>query len=162
MRMNDQLGGLLTWKLAGEDAIRSSGVPYAIVRPVALTEEPAGAPLEIAQGDDIKGKISRSASVYIRHRVSASHSGRFSADKNATDREEVAELCVALLEEPAALNTTFEIKSTVPFSQPFEVDPSQPKQQRDWGALLRAAGLKQGVTGKHQPAAAPQQPPSAV
>ena len=59
MRMNAELGGLLTWKLAGEDAIRESRLPYAIVRPVALTEEPAGADLEIAQGDNIKGKISR-------------------------------------------------------------------------------------------------------
>ena len=59
VRMNDELGGLLTWKLAGEDVIRGSGIPYAIVRPTALTEEPAGADLEIAQGDNLKGKISR-------------------------------------------------------------------------------------------------------
>ena len=59
MRMNAELGGLLTWKLAGEDAIRRSGLPHAIVRPVALTEEPAGAELEVDQGDNIKGKISR-------------------------------------------------------------------------------------------------------
>ena len=57
--MNDELGGLLTWKLAGEDVIRGSGLPYAIVRPTALTEEPAGAELEIGQGDNLKGKISR-------------------------------------------------------------------------------------------------------
>jgi uncharacterized protein YbjT (DUF2867 family) len=54
VKLNDALGGLLTYKLAGEDAIRSSGLPYAIVRPCALTEEPAGAPLEIDQGDVIK------------------------------------------------------------------------------------------------------------
>lgn len=59
VRMNAELGGLLTWKLAGEDEIRNSGLPYTIVRPVALTEEPAGADLEIAQGDEIRGKISR-------------------------------------------------------------------------------------------------------
>ena len=59
VRMNDALGGLLTWKLAGEDLIRESGIPYTIVRPVALTDEPAGADLEVAQGDEIKGKISR-------------------------------------------------------------------------------------------------------
>lgn len=57
--MNKELGGLLTWKLAAEDLIRESGIPYAIVRPVALTDEPAGAGLEISQGDTIKGKISR-------------------------------------------------------------------------------------------------------
>lgn len=45
VRLNDQLGGLLTYKLAGEDALRASGIPHAIVRPTALTEEPAGADL---------------------------------------------------------------------------------------------------------------------
>jgi hypothetical protein len=54
VKLNDALGGLLTYKLAGEDVIRSSGLPFAIVRPCALTEEPAGAPLEIDQGDVIK------------------------------------------------------------------------------------------------------------
>ncbi len=39
---------------AGEDALRASGVPYAIVRPTALTEEPAGMPVELDQGDIVK------------------------------------------------------------------------------------------------------------
>lgn len=38
----------------GEDEVRQSGVPYAVVRPCALTEEPAGAELVISQGDTIK------------------------------------------------------------------------------------------------------------
>lgn len=54
MKLNDALGGLLTYKLAGEDALRGSGLPAVVVRPCALTEEPAGAPLEIDQGDVIK------------------------------------------------------------------------------------------------------------
>ena len=37
----------------GEDLIRESGVPYTIVRPCALTEEPAGAALIFEQGDNI-------------------------------------------------------------------------------------------------------------
>lgn len=40
--------------LAGEDVLRSSGVPFAIVRPTALTDEPGGMPLEVDQGDTIK------------------------------------------------------------------------------------------------------------
>lgn len=40
--------------LQGEDVVRSSGVPFAVVRPVALTEEPAGAELQLDQGDTIK------------------------------------------------------------------------------------------------------------
>lgn len=38
----------------GEDFVRTSGVPFAVVRPVALTEEPAGAELLLDQGDTIK------------------------------------------------------------------------------------------------------------
>ncbi len=58
----------------------------------------------------------------------------------------MAELCVELLNLPSALDTTFEIKSTVPFSQPFEVDPANPPPARDWGALL--SDVRPGVTGK--------------
>lgn len=120
VKLNDALGGLLTYKLAGEDVVRESGVPAAVVRPCALTEELIGAPLELDQGDVIKGKISR---------------------------EDVAELCVELLSLPAGLDTTFEIKSTVPFSQPWEGVPGgAPK--RDWHALLQGAGVRPGVTGK--------------
>lgn len=54
VKLNDALGGLLTYKLAGEDVVRGSGVPAVVVRPCALTEEPAGAPLEMDQGDVIK------------------------------------------------------------------------------------------------------------
>jgi hypothetical protein len=119
VKLNDALGGLLTYKLAGEDAIRESGVPAVVVRPCALTEEPAGAPLELDQGDVIKGKISR---------------------------EEVADLCVSLLKLPSAVGTTFEIKSTVPFSQPWA--PEEAAAPRDWAAELSGAGIRPGVTGK--------------
>jgi uncharacterized protein YbjT (DUF2867 family) len=119
VRMNDALGGLLTYKLAGEDALRAHGVPFAIVRPVALTEEPAGAPLEIDQGDVIRGKVSR---------------------------DDVAQLCVALLDEAVAADTTFEIKSTIPFSEPWEGQPGA--GPRDWRSVLSEAGLMKGVTGK--------------
>ena len=40
--------------LQGEDLIRESGIPHTIVRPCALTEEPAGADLIFDQGDNIK------------------------------------------------------------------------------------------------------------
>ena len=59
VRMNDQLGGILTWKLRGEDAVRASGIPYTIIRPCALTEEAGGKALIFEQGDNIKGKVSR-------------------------------------------------------------------------------------------------------
>lgn len=40
--------------LQGEDVIRESGVPFAVVRPTALTEEDAGAEVVVDQGDVLK------------------------------------------------------------------------------------------------------------
>lgn len=84
VRLNDQLGGILTWKLRGEDSVRESGVPYTIIRPCALTEEPGVQALIFEQGDNIKGKVSR---------------------------DSIAELCVQALEQPKACNVTFEVKA---------------------------------------------------
>ncbi|MBD2439510.1 CIA30 family protein [Nostoc sp. FACHB-110] len=83
VRLNDQLGGILTWKLKGEDSLRVSGIPYTIIRPCALTQEAGGQELIFDQGDNIRGKISR---------------------------EDVAELCVQTLEQSQAYNVTFEVK----------------------------------------------------
>ncbi|NES25252.1 MAG: NAD(P)H-binding protein, partial [Symploca sp. SIO3E6] len=98
VRMNDQLGGILTWKLRGEDALRESGVPYTIIRPCALTEEPGDQALVFEQGDNIRGKVSR---------------------------EDVAQLCIELLEQPQACNLTFEVKEDSNGSLPT-----------DWGNRL--------------------------
>ena len=123
VRMNAELGGLLTHKLAGEDAVRAARLRHVIVRPVALTEEPRGAELQISQGDVIKGKISR---------------------------DDVVECVVAAVQGragPAVLGSTFEIKSTVPFSQPWTADDAaEAPPTRDWRALL--ADVRPGVTGK--------------
>ncbi|MED6216443.1 hypothetical protein PIB30_007787 [Stylosanthes scabra] len=119
VRLNKELGNILTFKLKGEDLIRESGIPYAIVRPCALTEEPAGADLIFDQGDNITGKISR---------------------------EEVALMCVAALESPYALDKTFEVKSVVPFSEPFTVDPANPPPEKDYEIYFK--DLKEGITGK--------------
>jgi len=83
VRLNDQLGGILTWKLRGEDSVRESGVPYTIIRPCALTEELGVKALIFEQGDNIKGKVSRDA---------------------------IAEVCIQALEQPQACNVTFEVK----------------------------------------------------
>lgn len=85
VRLNDQLGGILTWKLRGEDSIKESGLPYTIIRPCALTEEVGVKPLIFEQGDNIKGKVSRDA---------------------------IAELCVQALAQPKACNVTFEVKES--------------------------------------------------
>ncbi len=83
VKLNDQLGGILTWKLKGEDSLRESGIPYTIIRPCALTEEPGGKEFICDQGDNIRGKISR---------------------------EDVAKLCVEALQQKTACNVTFEVK----------------------------------------------------
>lgn len=83
VKLNDQLGGILTWKLKGEDSLRESGIPYTIIRPCALTEDAGGKELIFEQGDNIRGKISR---------------------------EDVAELCVQALKLGKASNVTFEVK----------------------------------------------------
>jgi hypothetical protein len=83
VRMNEQLGGILTWKLRGEESVRESGIPYTILRPCALTEEPGGQALTFEQGDNIRGKVSR---------------------------EDIAALCLQVLEQPQACNLTFEVK----------------------------------------------------
>ncbi|CAL2274298.1 unnamed protein product [Prunus armeniaca] len=131
VRLNKELDFILTFKLklfrfctlisfgAGEDLIRESGIPYTIVRPCALTEEPAGANLIFDQGDNITGKISR---------------------------EEVAQICVAALESPYASGKTFEVKSVVPFSEPFTVDPQNPPPEKDYNVYFKT--LKDGITGK--------------
>jgi len=98
VRMNDQLGGILTWKLRGEDVVRESGVPYTIIRPCALTEEPGGQALVFEQGDNIRGRVSR---------------------------EDIAQLCVQLLEQPQACNLTFEVK-----------EDSKGSLSTDWGNSL--------------------------
>lgn len=82
VKLNQQLGGILTWKLRAEELVRQSGLPYTIIRPCALTEEPGKQRLRFDQGDNLKGKVSR---------------------------EDIAELCVQALKLPQAHNCTFEV-----------------------------------------------------
>ena len=83
VRMNEQLGGILTWKLRGEEAIKASGLAYTIIRPCALTENPGNKILYAEQGDNMKGQISRDA---------------------------VAELCIQAMNLPEAVHKTFEVR----------------------------------------------------
>lgn len=83
VRMNEQLGGILTWKLKGEEVIRDSGLTYTIVRPCALTEQQGDKVLYAEQGDNLKGQVSRDA---------------------------IAELCIQATISSAAVNKTFEVK----------------------------------------------------
>ncbi len=49
-------------------------------------------------------------------------------------REDIAQLAVALLEAPDAADTTFEVKSTVPFSEPYKAAPDA--VPRDWQVCI--------------------------
>ena len=82
VRMNEQLGGILTWKLRGEEVIKDSGLTYTIIRPCALTEQPAKG-LYAEQGDNIRGQIGRDA---------------------------IAQLCIEAMNSPEAVNKTFEVR----------------------------------------------------
>jgi len=118
--LNDQLGGILTYKWLGEQVVRESGLPYAIIRPCALVEEPAGAELEWGQGDTLKGKVSRDA---------------------------IADICVAALDDPAAAGKTFEVKCTQPFSEVYE-QPEGFTPQTDFAADFGALQLDIAREGK--------------
>ena len=83
VRMNDQLGGILTWKLRGEEVVKASGLNYTIIRPCALTEKPGDKVLVAEQGDNMRGQISRDA---------------------------VAQLCIEAINLPEAVNKTFEVR----------------------------------------------------
>ncbi|AFZ36382.1 NADH:ubiquinone oxidoreductase complex I intermediate-associated protein 30 [Stanieria cyanosphaera PCC 7437] len=83
VRMNDQLGGILTWKLQGEEAVRNSGLTYTIIRPCALTEQPGDKLLWVEQGDNLKGQVSRDA---------------------------IATMAIAAINSPLAVNKTFEVR----------------------------------------------------
>lgn len=78
----NQYGRVMDWKLKGEDYLRQSGIPYTIVRPGGLVDEPGGKGVQFAQGDPISGRITRA---------------------------DVAAVCVHALNNPFAMNKTMEI-----------------------------------------------------
>lgn len=76
-------GDVLKWKAKGEDYLRASGVPYSIVRPGGLSDDPGGATgLRIVQDVDAFGNITRA---------------------------DTAAVAIATLGNPAAVGKTFEV-----------------------------------------------------
>ncbi|MFO1457611.1 MAG: SDR family oxidoreductase [Steroidobacteraceae bacterium] len=82
--LNKMFDNIMSWKLKGEDALRASGVPYTVVRPGGLANDPAGKTALVAsQGDTVStGRIARA---------------------------DVAAICVAALGKASALGKTFEV-----------------------------------------------------
>ncbi|WP_329565060.1 NAD(P)H-binding protein [Kitasatospora sp. NBC_01266] len=76
-------GRLLSWRFAGEEAVRESGLPYTVVRPGWLIDDrKAGHRVRLDQGDQNTGQVAR---------------------------QDVAEACVQALYTPAARGVTFEM-----------------------------------------------------
>jgi uncharacterized protein YbjT (DUF2867 family) len=83
MFLNLVSGDVLKWKAKGEEHLRASGVPYTIVRPGGLVDEPgAQTGLVFRQGDEGSGRVSRS---------------------------DVAAVMIAALDNPDAIGKTFEL-----------------------------------------------------
>ncbi len=84
--LNKMFQNVLRWKFQGEEAVRASGVPYTIIRPGGLLNEPPGGKeLVFKQGDD--------------------------KNFGSMPRADVARLCVAALGIPAARGKTFEVNT---------------------------------------------------
>lgn len=82
--LNKMFGDVLRWKGRGEQALRDSGVPYTIIRPGGLVNEPGGqGRIVLAQGDERRQAV--------------------------IPRADVATVCVAALQTGASLGKTMEV-----------------------------------------------------
>ncbi len=82
--LNKMFGDVLKWKLRGENALRASGVPYTVVRPGGLINEPGGQhAFVLEQGDSVTAQTTIS-------------------------RADLAKICVQALAYPQARFKTFE------------------------------------------------------
>jgi uncharacterized protein YbjT (DUF2867 family) len=83
--LNQMFDNVLRWKFKGEEALRNSGMPYTIIRAGGLTEETGGeSEIRIFAEDAGEGRIPRA---------------------------DVASVCVAVLNSPAAMNKTLSVIS---------------------------------------------------
>ncbi len=81
--------GALEWRYRGEQHLRASGIPYTIVRPAGLTDEPGGVKgVRLWQGDDWRAHLRKTIS-----------------------RADLAQVLIESLRNPGARNATFEITS---------------------------------------------------
>ncbi|MXW46682.1 MAG: SDR family oxidoreductase [Gammaproteobacteria bacterium] len=83
--LNRMFNNILIWKRRGEEAVAASGIPYTIVRPGGLSDDPGGKQTVIFEQGD-----TQSEGIWIT-------------------RADVARVCVSALAHEAALNKVFEI-----------------------------------------------------
>jgi uncharacterized protein YbjT (DUF2867 family) len=93
----NKMGNVMTWKLKGEDYLRASGVPYTVIRPGGLTDtEPYQHAIVFRQGDNLP----------------------YGTKLSVTSRGDVARMCIAAIDDPAARNKTLEAftDASLPYS----------------------------------------------
>jgi uncharacterized protein YbjT (DUF2867 family) len=84
---NKLFKGALEWRYQGEQHLRASGLPYTVVRPAGLIDDPAGRRgVRLYQGDDWRSHARKTIS-----------------------RDDLALVLIESLREPAARHATFEI-----------------------------------------------------
>ncbi len=84
----NRMGGVMTWKLKGEDHLRASGLPYTILRPGGLKDTDAGTVgILFRQGDQVA----------------------YNSPLSITSRGELAAVAIGALDEVAARFKTLEI-----------------------------------------------------
>lgn len=99
---------ILNLKLQGEDVLRSSGVPYCIVRPCGLNDNwPTGRPI-LSQGDVAVGR---------------------------SNKESLARFMVKLLDEPQAASKTFECFTLPNYPEPRSYQDQLSRLRSDGEAL---------------------------
>jgi len=118
VRMNDVLGGVLSWKFEAERAIRESGLPYSIIRPCALVDGAPGSNMVVDQGDALVGMISRAT---------------------------VADLCVHALDCAPACFKTFEVRSSPPNLQGTASSAAEVLDAGSSNSRVDFQGLFQGL-----------------
>jgi uncharacterized protein YbjT (DUF2867 family) len=79
-----EVSNIIHWRQQAEESVRSSGLPYTIVRPGWLTNDADTQEIRLDQGDLSEGQVAREA---------------------------VAEVCVQALHYPSAQGKTFEVYS---------------------------------------------------
>lgn len=104
--LNKMMHNVLQWKLKGENYLRDSGLPYTIIRPGALSNEPGGKkPIKFVQGDP-KG------------------------NNGVISRADVTRVIVNAMQDPNAINKTVEIT----WDKRWKKNPEL-NGQIDWSAM---------------------------
>lgn len=84
----NRMGGVMTWKLKGEDHLRSSGIAYTILRPGGLKDTESGTVgITLLKGDRVP----------------------YNDRRSITSRGELAAVAIGALDDPAARFKTVEI-----------------------------------------------------